>query len=64
MRAAAISVGDTLKLKKDNPYGLAPQDMTVIALRCNPGYTTPFVYVAELDAPYNALRPKDFSGRA
>lgn len=59
MRHNDIRVGDTLKLRKDNSYGLPPLRVFVTELRYRRGYKVPFV----MSGP-EAYRPKDFAGHA
>lgn len=67
MRAADITEGDTLKLKRDNPYGLGPVLVRVTAIRENPPYKVPWIVSTDYDNGSGGpacFRPSDFSGRA
>ena len=59
MTSNAIRVGDTLRLKKDNPYGFGPALKTVTELRYRNGYKVPFVICGT-----EAFKPRDFQGHA
>lgn len=59
MKHNEIRVGDRLKLKVDNPYGLPPLTVFVTELRYRKGYKVPFV----MSGP-EAYKPRDFRGHA
>ena len=59
MKADTIRVGDILRLKKDNPYGLGPLLIRVTELRTRGHYKTPWV----IDERAHAYKPSDFSNR-
>ena len=59
MRAHTISVGDVLRLKPNNPYGMGPLWLIVREIREKPGYKTPWIMCDE-----GAFRPSDFAGHA
>ena len=55
-----IRIGDKLRLKRDNRYGLGPIVVTVIEVRSHGHYKTPWIIGENLAA----YRPSDFAGRA
>ena len=65
MRAADISMGDTLRVKKDNPYGFPPDVFTVTHVTTRDGYKTPWIWGTLNRAPeIIPLRPSDFKSHA
>lgn len=70
MRHADISIGDTLKLKRDNYYGLGLLTVTVVDLVTRDGYKVPWVrgrYVTVNEhsglenLEHGSFKPSDFS---
>ena len=65
MTAASISVGDRLRLKPNNNYGL-DGDYLVTAIQPRPGYRVPWI-VCESRRPERGVlyfKPSDFARRA
>ena len=56
MNAKQIVKGQTLELKRDNPYGFTDLLVTVEELRYRSGYLTPWI----IDPQGRAFRPRDF----
>lgn len=65
MKADTIRVGDTLRLKKDNPYGWGTFALTVLEVRPRAGYKTPWIVCSPTtDNTIAYFKPSDFQGRA
>lgn len=66
MRAGDIRVGDTLRLKPDNPYGLGPVTRYVTEVRPKPGYKSVWIITDQLNeiGHLEAFKPSDFASKA
>lgn len=66
MKAESIRVGDVLRLKRDNPYGLGPATRTVAEIRVKQGYRSVWIITDKLNdlGTAEVFPPSAFSGRA
>jgi hypothetical protein len=66
MKQDAIRVGDVLRLKRDNAYGLGDMTRTVREIREKRGYKSVWI-ISETPngaGDFEAFKPSDFSGHA
>ena len=66
MRADAIRVGDVLRLKRNNVYGLGDMTRTVREIREKSGYKSVWIISDQPNGAgdFEAFKPSDFSGHA
>jgi hypothetical protein len=66
MRAEAIRIGDVLRLKRNNVYGLGDVTRTVVEIREKPGYRSVWIISDQPNGAGSteAFKPSDFSGHA
>lgn len=66
MKVTDIRVGDVLRLKRNNVYGLGDMTRTVQEIRPKPNYKSVWIISDQPNGAgdFEAFKPSDFSGHA